>query len=619
MLSAFLYLILITAVAGAIAVGFNIRIGHAYVPSICVTGLAASVMLSLGAVEAVSYVLGAVALLCIGFIALRLFLEKKRAFYIITTEFVIFTVLAVSMIILNAGRLYSLFDEFSHWGLAVKNLFTVGKLPYSAETNSMFPGYPPFATVICYLGTCFLGRFSESATFVPIDMLLIASFLPVVTGYMRQCAKKGCAVAGRCLAAVPVAGLFCCILCFKLSAFTTIAVDTLIGALAFYVVWESLQAKRTIQIFSALIAAFALTLTKDTGIAFVIFAAIILFTFILVKNIKKKNGRAIFRESVARVLPLVLGPVMVKLFWNYVLILANTSSTDSGIFPTLMRSFTKGFSETQKTTVAEFFKAWIKPTISFGIPLVAVLAIFVLLQVGIILILKKIKFEELGAFTAVFVTVSVCFFVYCLGLLASYLTVFTAEEAVAVASFERYIGTYLTFWLLTIISVPLSILPGHVIRWLNQKLKDGKKINAALSVLSAAVVVAAALLIAFAYPHKAKDSAAFRAANGYGSEIPSLCEKEGLKHGDKIMFVSSHNETQLDIKLQHLIANYNAAPWRIEGMYDPDTDLNGGGVKYVFFDDIDDAALVQKIGEKLAIDDVSEIEVHKLYAVKGGD
>ncbi|MCR5694139.1 MAG: hypothetical protein K6G89_04110 [Clostridia bacterium] len=614
MFGAVIYLILITAAAGAIAVGFSLRIGHAYVPAICLTGLISAVMLTAGAALAVPYVMGALGLLCAGFIAFKIVRERRSVFYILTAEFVVFTLLAAGMILLNAGRMYYLNDEFSHWGLAVRNLFTVGKLPFAAETNALFKTYPPFCTAICYLGTCFTGSFSEAATFIPMDMLLIASLLPVVTGFMRQCAKKGCAAEGRCFAGIPAAAMIFCILCFKLSAFTSIAPDTLLGVLAFYIVWECLQAKRKIQIVAAVTAALALALVKDTGLGFVMAAAIIVSTAVIVKNSKVKSAKATVFELAECVLPLVLGAATVKLLWNYVMILANAVDGSPGLFSLLMKAIFGGFSEVQNRTTQAFFAAWINPSFSVGIPLVAVVCIFALAQLGIILLMKKLRFEGIGAAAAVFTAVSLCFFVYCFGVLASYWTVFTEGEATTVASFERYIGSYLSFWLSIIVSIAAAVFVPALVKKFRDAVKKRNTARVVLASATAAVAVLLAVFFVFLYPNKASDSAAYRANANYGEDIPELCAEAGVRHEEKILFVSSDFETR-----QHLIANYNAAPCTVEGLYDtPEKLLEKAGIELIYFNDTADRELIEGFLAIIDVPDAGSVEAHKLYRVKKG-
>lgn len=607
MLSAVIYLILITSVAGAIAVGFKLRIGHAYVPAICLTGLFTSLLLVVGGASSVRYIAGAAGILCTGFIIFRIVDERKRAYYILTTEFAVFTLLVIGMMLLNAGRFYYFYDEFSHWGLAVKNLFTVGKLPFGSGTNAIFRGYPPFATSICFLGTCFTGRFSESATFIPVDMLLIASTLPVLTGHMRQCAKKGGVAAGRCLAAVPVAAMIFSIMCFKLSAFTSIGVDTLMGVLAFYVVWESLHARRIIQIVSALSAAVALALIKDTGLAFAVFASVSVTCAVIARESGKKNPRAVVKSLAAGVLPLVLGATVAKLLWNCVAIIANASVGGSGMLPKLFKSAVSGFTETQKAAAAAFFKAWVKPLFSVGIPLVLVVAVFALLEFATVFLLKKAKVENVKTFAALFISVTACFFVYAFGVLASYLTVFSEEEAASVASFERYIGTYLTFWLCLIVGVAVCMFPAILIKIIRKKAAKEKTLRVLFSLVSLAVAVSAAL---FAGMNRRNADAAMREAENYGSDIPALCEEAGADTKDAVLIVSSRFDTRM-----HVIANYNAAPRKVVGMQDLEHVFSEKKAQFVYFEDVDDIDLVNRVASGIIVPEGEEIAARRLYRV----
>ncbi len=608
MYSAILYFVIITAAAAAIAAVSGIRIGRAFAPAICLTGLVTSVLLTTGLVTAVPYVFGAFGVVGIGVTAAVVIKDKKRAKNILTTGLAVFAVLAVGAILLNAGRYYYLNDEFSHWGLAVKNLYTVGKLPLSGETNALFPAYPPFATAICYLGTCFSKTLCEGATFVPLDLLMVASLLPFVTGYTDQCEKKNCIISGRFLAAVPAAAILFCLLCFKFSALTSISVDTLLGAMTFFLVWELIQGKKAVNYASAAVTAAALVLVKETGLAFAVCGMIAAVAVIIVQK----------REPLKEKLRLFAGPLCAvlsaagaKVFWSIALSISGATGDGEGIAGGLVRIFSEGFTETQRQTTKAFFAAWIKPSISFGLPLVLVVCIFALVQLGVIFLLKKTEFEGIGYAVCLFGAVTVCFFFYSFGLLASYWTVFTPGEAVEVASFERYIGSYLVFWLGTVVAVALCVLLPELLSRLGNAWKE-KPLRIVSAAVSLLIALALVLVLGVFYPNKASDSAAARASNNYGSDIPALCEEVGADPSDSVLFIASNFETRM-----HLIANYNAAPRTVEGMYDLETMLDGKHASFVYFQDVDDEALVESVAGKIAVPEGETIQAGRLYRVAG--
>ena len=612
MLSAIIYTVLITSLAAAFAAFFNVRIGRTYLPAMLSTGLAATLLIVLGAKDAVPFVLAA---LCIGASAVAAVLivrHREKLSYILTTELFVFTAAVALMFVLNWGRMYALDDEFSHWGLSVKNLFFTGKLPFDPETNAIFPGYPPLSTVICFLGTCFTGTFSESATFIPMDLLLIASLLPVITGYAASCGEKGAKREGGLFAAIPAAAIVFCLLCFKLSAFTAIAVDTLLGALLFYLVWEGLRKEDRAGAVFASTAAFSLALIKDTGTGLAVFGSLAILAAVIVESVKKKDKKYFFKNTFLRAVVPSLAALAARLIWNGLILKTNAYSGGSGMFSALGKMMTSGFSETQKETTRAFFAAWVRPGFSFGVPLVAVICVFALLQLGTVLLLKKTGCKWTGEAAALFGGVTVCFFLYCLGVLASYWTVFTPGEATSVASFERYIGTYLTFWISVICAVLITSVSGTLLKFLKDKIRKEKITNAILCAVSAIGVCGVAVLLIFAYPYKAAASAEKRTIENYGEDIPALCEEAGLSSDDRILFAASGFETRM-----HLIANYNAAPWKVEGMYgEPEELAESGKITFVYFYDTKDSKQVESLRNIIEIPEGAAVEAGKLYRVK---
>lgn len=80
----------------------------------------------------------------------------------VTPGLVIFAMLFIWIMWLNDSRVFSSWDEFSHWGLAVKNMDYFDYFsnhPYSTDT---FSGYPPATALWQYLFVKVGGVFSES-------------------------------------------------------------------------------------------------------------------------------------------------------------------------------------------------------------------------------------------------------------------------------------------------------------------------------------------------------------------------------------------------------------------------------------------------------------------------
>ena len=606
---------IIILIAAALAAAERVRIAHMFLPAVCYTGLTASALLVLGLAGMVPYVFAASGVAAAVVLAVVLVRDRKAAVYVLTTELAVFAAIAFACVLLNYGRVYVLNDEFSHWGLAVKNIFTVGQLPFGSETNALYRDYPPFATAICYLGTCFEKNLNEGATYVPMNLAMCAAVMPVLSAYMRGCARKGCARLGRVFVGVPVLALLCGILCFKLSAFTVISVDTLMGLLAFYVVAEVLAGKGFGRIVHSAVAASCLVLTKNTGIAFACFAAAVLLAVVIANGIKKKDANGILKRLCAVVIPVVAGSAAAKALWSLVLTVSGAYDPSGNPVKVLGEVIVGGLSDVRKETARAFFRAWVEPRFSVGLPLVAVVAVLIIVEVLTVLLLVKLRSRNTAVTVASYIAVTVCFFLYMFGVLVGYWAKFSDYEATTVASFERYVGTYLTFWLCLILMTLISVVLPLLIRKISlARGSQRTKVMIATAATCLAVTASAIFFGAF-YPYRARASVIERKQFSAGEGLAEKCEAMNIGRGEKILLFSSSYTNKL-----RLAANYNAAPYTVTGGENWLEIIENGECDFVYFSDVSDAEQVALATEYLDLGGQpdSAIEAGNIYRIKSG-
>ena len=81
----------------------------------------------------------------------------------------------------HRGQLYTLQDEFSHWGRVVNRLCALGTLPHAVPGALDFPSYPPGAALWEYAWVVLSGgTFSEGATISANNVALAVCFLPLM-------------------------------------------------------------------------------------------------------------------------------------------------------------------------------------------------------------------------------------------------------------------------------------------------------------------------------------------------------------------------------------------------------------------------------------------------------
>ena len=98
---------------------------------------------------------------------------------ILTPGVCIFALLYVVNVLLNKGRLLSSWDEFSHWGLVVKNMYEFNMLGTNPETNVLFRGYPPFVAIFEWLCLFIRNAYNEGTMIVAYNLLYISLIIPV--------------------------------------------------------------------------------------------------------------------------------------------------------------------------------------------------------------------------------------------------------------------------------------------------------------------------------------------------------------------------------------------------------------------------------------------------------
>ena len=158
----------------------------------------------------------------------------------------------------HRGQLYTLQDEFSHWGRVVNRLCALGTLPHAVPGTVDFPSYPPGAALWEYAWVVLSGgTFSEGATISANNVALAVCFLPLMRYADWRRFKRAVPLL---LAAVMLP------LVFLAYAYQDVYVDALLGAVAAYALiqWFTLPRgwERNMMTGTAMLA---LALVKESG------------------------------------------------------------------------------------------------------------------------------------------------------------------------------------------------------------------------------------------------------------------------------------------------------------------------------------------------------------------
>ena len=251
----------------------------------------------------VLYIFGIIGLLKIGTyvvlylpIILGIFIlikNRKEKETIINNVFTIglgfFSIIYFGFAITTFAKVSNLWDEYSYWSLASKNMFYHNSL-LNYEGMKMNILYPPVPTIWQYFFTSTIGTYKQGIEIFASQILSFAMLLPL----FKKVTKKSKVIVKVCISI-----MIMCLPCIFTYFYESIYVDALLGIIIGYIFIQ--MYKETDKKFSFLCIGCAfslLALTKATGfyIALILIAVMILQK-IIENCFKIKDGRGKLKEK----------------------------------------------------------------------------------------------------------------------------------------------------------------------------------------------------------------------------------------------------------------------------------------------------------------------------------
>lgn len=341
------------------------------------------------------------------------------------------------------GRLFNDWDEFSHWGLALKFLFNDKMLYSVASSPTSFKSYPPVYTLgqFVLVKTAFYS-FRE-------DLLMYAGGL--LSWVFLWYPLKWISLKKQPLLAVCSAILLFFVPCMVVShAYYRVSPDMLLGVLVGFLlcvlVFEQDKVARWVLFCMGL---FLLTLSKSSGAGLAILCAVIAFLYL-------------WRVEKQRMSPALFAPFAIvlvsKISWN--LYLQAVGATERWPMPKLSELFQP--LDYQKTVITKYFNAFFLEG-NYGVLVKFAPVGWLVILLALMLVCYKLapvgnrqKIIYAAGFAAGI------FILFSLFMLVSYLYLFKEMEAVVLASFYRYMATPICAMLyvaVTVVGVCLAQLP----------------------------------------------------------------------------------------------------------------------------------------------------------------
>jgi len=376
---------------------------------------------------------------------------------VITPGFIVFFILVGLTLYTTRGLLFTGWDEFSHWGLVVKNMVSLDTFASDAASTTMFKDYPPATALLQYY---FL---SYNPIFVEADIvraMLVFSYSLMIPMVQFTKLKDWIKIPFYTLM------FYCLPLIFYYNFQTTIYVDAVLGLLYFYLIYTYGLASKvdTSLIVRLSLASSVLCLVKQSGIVFVLLAWIIILIGTLLGSVGKKfkpEHRIKWIHSILLLIPLSLA-IVTSLLWKVYLKLTKAviSSAIGKITLTgTLSLFTPKILPYQSATITNFTKVFFDSKVfNYRFPLSyfswAIFLFIVIIVANLLisdrLLKRKIKTVGFG--------VLIGYFIYAGGLLLLYLFTYSQYEATTLASLSRYMNTYLIGFFFIAFAIGMDVL-----------------------------------------------------------------------------------------------------------------------------------------------------------------
>jgi hypothetical protein len=484
---------------------------------------------------------------------------------LLTPGLAIFVFLALFSFLLTRGMQLSSWDEFSHWGTIVKATYLYDAVgPYN-PVDLGFRSYPPSLSLFEYFVTKLGGPWLEGNIFWAYQLIIWSLFTP----FFAQLTWRRW---GQLLIVIPLA--FIAPLAFFNSLSVTL-VDPLLGmlfgyALAIAYVGNVLKWRLALHVG---LAVFMLTLAKDSGTFMAsLVVALYLVRLFAAKKINPEEwswNRFAILSSIPTLSLVASNQSWAALVSARVEAPSFQSPIDIGAFFGALRGEGPAYWQEILSTFGFGVPNYpINTDGAVAIPQLQLIVLFALVLATFEWLVSRRMGRRFGL--AALGTVTIGAVAYTYGLLVLYLFRFGEYEAVRLASYERYLGTY---W------AGIALFLALVAIWLVAGSSSGQTANGAKVKTEgiAELVVAGVVFVAlFALSPVQKLTEFFASPHAYSSQVRAQFEpvleqakQAGIEPGDKVWIIAQHTTgfEYFILRYELLNNNVNDPDWSLGSRY----------------------------------------------------
>lgn len=392
-------------------------------------------------------------------------------------------VLILSFVVVNVILLYSSqvdnWDEFSHWAIIVKRMFIDGNFG-NLNGGVLFPGYPPATGIFHNFFLVLGGSYVEQWLYISMNILNFSLIMPIFTQLKRKCWLRNSLIIFFAL-------VLPCV--FDPGYYASLFVDIYLGVLFAYIIYIYFHNKRLsyFKLINISFAVFVLTASKASGLGLALIALIIIGIDVICFQRRRLKRIILNKKKYLLFLIPIISMIFSKISWSIYLNIFNLSAawgtsniTLKGIVSYILKPTVF---ESQVTT------AFISSLFSLeSLSVVNLSPVIFCLVMVVVMGFLSCCFDEKKRSVTTMVGLMMGFIVYAITLLILYLFTYMEYEAVRLASFSRYMSTYITALILLLFYVTVHFINVN-------KMPDNKNFNKVKNIIVAIITCVAVSVV----------------------------------------------------------------------------------------------------------------------------
>lgn len=356
---------------------------------------------------------------------------------VFTPAALIYALLCLAAIVANIGKPVHTWDEFTYWADAVKIMTLQGVLPADATARSLFASYPPALPLWQYLtqtvNGLLGGGFDEGLLFTSYQCMMLAFFMPFLRGVRFRRPLEWLA----CAACVPL-----CVLIAFPRGLDLLHADMIVGVLGgFACAWPLVFSVRDrFSLLTLCTSLSVLTLVKDAGLLYAL--AGVAAAYVCLRT--QSGEPPLARGNAARRALWPLGCVVAaRLTWSGYVAAMGATAQATFSDPVSLGVLLSPEGAWRRTTLRNFLYKFFEAIVPVGDTDMSIsyFLAFVLIGAGFALLYGAARKSKLALRlrrTAWVVFAAAALYIFGTGL--TYVFKFYEDEAVRMASYERYLS-----------------------------------------------------------------------------------------------------------------------------------------------------------------------------------